>query len=174
MGAARSVEENAAVLSDALMERGWSPTLKGVFRIGGPDPVVASLFVKPPSPRPPRGQNWPPLIVRVHTDGRIEIVQSGPEEPAALRQAIRDVGLGSYLRGRRTMKELRALGYDYWKEQPALKKYHFANLVYVDGRIEVTVSRMTLADYDNNRQTWLRERLSVEPGGILPEYATPL
>jgi hypothetical protein len=160
----RTVHENAAVLADALMENGWTIVLKTERRIGGPDPVASQLFVKPMT-RPPRGAVWADAEVRVHTDGRIEIWTAG-EEAQALRHLFVKLGLGRFLRGHRTVKELRSLGYDYWRKQPSLGEAgQFDNTVYDDGRTIVLVSRATLADYEGNRAAWLRERLSVGKRG---------
>jgi hypothetical protein len=61
-----------------------------------------------------------------------------------------------------SVKGLKRRGYAFWKHQPVLDRGHTDNLVYDDGRHRVWVSRMTIDDYDGDRQAWLADRLTVE------------
>lgn len=60
-----------------------------------------------------------------------------------------------------TLREIKALGYDWWKKQPVLDQGHFDNLVYDDGRYRVWVSRQGPGDYDSRRD-WLEDRFTIE------------
>ena len=79
------------------------------------------------------------------------------------KRTKRNPGDFSTARDRRaTLPGLRSLGYEYWRDQPAIDSGHFDNLVYDDGHHRVWVSRMSLADYGGNRSAWLAERLTFE------------
>ncbi len=61
-----------------------------------------------------------------------------------------------------TFNDLYQITFAEWRAMPTLHQGHTDNLKYESPRYRVWVSRMTLADYNGDRDAYMRDRFTIE------------